>query len=122
MKQIEIAERQVWVHQTTTFTLIAFRISDWNVELSPWRASAVFGREVTAIGEYSFEGCHALKSVIIPNSVTRLDIYSFSGCILLSDITIGNQVQTIGKSAFSNCKSLASIIIPKSVKNINNNS
>ena len=77
MKQIEIAERQVWVHQTTerpewviiqpvdehdqqgleeevawlsnhsstTLTLVAFRISDWNVELSPWRAPAVFGRE-----------------------------------------------------------------------------
>ena len=77
MKQTEIAERQVWVHQTTerpewvifqpvddhdlqgldeevfwlnnhssaTFTLIAFRISDWNVELSPWKAPAVFGRE-----------------------------------------------------------------------------
>ena len=77
MKQIEIAERQVWVHQTTerpewviiqpvddhdlqgldeevallgnhsstTFTLVAFRIRNWNVELSPWKAPAVFGRE-----------------------------------------------------------------------------
>ena len=66
MKQIEIAERRGWVHQTTerpewviiqpvdehdlqgldeevawlsshstaTFTLVAFRISDWNAELS----------------------------------------------------------------------------------------
>ena len=77
MKQIEIAERQVWVHQTTertewviiqpvdehdlkgldeevawlsnhsttTFTLVAFRISDWNQELSPWKAPAVFSSE-----------------------------------------------------------------------------
>ena len=77
MKQIEIVERQVWVHQTTgrpewviiqpvdehdqqgleeevawlsshsstTFTLVAFRINNWNMELSPWRAPAVFGRE-----------------------------------------------------------------------------
>ena len=77
MKQTEIAERQVWVHQTTersewviiqpvdehdiqgldeevaylkehtanTFTLVAFRISNWNVELSPWAAPTLFGRE-----------------------------------------------------------------------------
>ena len=77
MKQIEIAERHVWVHQTTerpewviiqpvddhdlqgldeevawlsshsatTFTLVAFRIIDWNQELSPWEAPAVFGSE-----------------------------------------------------------------------------
>lgn len=67
MKQIEIAERQVWVHQTTempewiiiqpvdehdlqgldeeiswischstvSYSLVAFRINDWNSELSP---------------------------------------------------------------------------------------
>lgn len=77
MKQIEIAGRQVWLHQTTerpewvviqpvdehdqqgldeeiawlsshssvTFTLVAFSINDWNAELSPWKAPAVFGRE-----------------------------------------------------------------------------
>lgn len=69
MKQIEIVGRQVWVHQTTekpewddqqgldeeiawlsshssaTFTLVAFSISNWNAELSPWKAPAVFGRE-----------------------------------------------------------------------------
>ena len=32
-------------HTTNTFTLVAFRISNWNVELSPWAAPAVFGRE-----------------------------------------------------------------------------
>ena len=32
-------------HSSTTFTLVAFCISDWNVELSPWKAPAVFGRE-----------------------------------------------------------------------------
>ena len=32
-------------HTANTFTLVAFRISNWNVELSPWAAPAVFGRE-----------------------------------------------------------------------------
>lgn len=88
MKQIEIANREVWVHErlrvgersegmtverpewviiqpvdehdqqgldeelayltghaTSTFTLVAFKVNDWNKELSPWPAPAVFGRE-----------------------------------------------------------------------------
>ena len=32
-------------HTANTFTLVAFRISNWNVELSPWATPAVFGRE-----------------------------------------------------------------------------
>ena len=32
-------------HTANTFALVAFRISNWNVELSPWAAPAVFGRE-----------------------------------------------------------------------------
>ncbi|MCR4756066.1 MAG: esterase [Lachnospiraceae bacterium] len=32
-------------HTPKNFKLIAFRINDWNRELSPWRAPAVFGRE-----------------------------------------------------------------------------
>ena len=40
-------EEVTWLsnHSTATFTLIAFRICDWNTELSPWKAPAVFGRE-----------------------------------------------------------------------------
>ena len=32
-------------HALASVTLVAFRISDWNVELSPWKAPAVFDRE-----------------------------------------------------------------------------
>jgi len=95
MKQIEIAERQVWVHQMTerpewviiqpvdehdqqgleedvawlsshssaTFTLIAFLISDWNVELLPWRAPAVFGREDFGEGA-SMTLCYVLDELV----------------------------------------------------------
>ncbi len=32
-------------HTAESFKLIAFRISDWNRDLSPWRAPAVFGKD-----------------------------------------------------------------------------
>ena len=36
--------------QNTPFTLIAFLVDDWNIELSPWEAPAVFGNECFGSG------------------------------------------------------------------------
>ena len=116
MKQIEIAERQVWVHQTTerpewviiqpvdehdlkgmeeeitwlsnhsstTFTLVAFRISDWNVELSPWKAPAVFGRENFGDGA-SKTFCYVLDELVPRFKGNRycLGGYSLAGLFAL---------------------------------------
>ena len=116
MKQIEIAERQVWIHQTTerpewviiqpvdehdqqgldeevawlsshssaTFTLVAFRISDWNVELSPWRAPAVFGREDFGDGA-SKTLCYVLDELVMRFKGNRycLGGYSLAGLFAL---------------------------------------
>ena len=116
MKQIEIAERQVWVHQATerpewviiqpvdehdqqgldeevawlsshssaTFTLVAFRISDWNVELSPWRAPAVFGREDFGEGA-SKTLCYVLDELVTRFKGNRycLGGYSLAGLFAL---------------------------------------
>ena len=116
MKQIEIAERQVWAHQTTerpewviiqpvdehdqqgldeevawlsshssaTFTLVAFRISDWNMELSPWRAPAVFGREDFGEGA-SKTLCYVLDELVTRFKGNRycLGGYSLAGLFAL---------------------------------------
>jgi len=116
MKQIEIAERQVWVHQTTerpewviiqpvdehdlqgleeevawlsshssaTFIFVAFRISNWNVELSPWRAPAVFGREDFGDGA-SKTLCYVLDELVTRFKGNRycLGGYSLAGLFAL---------------------------------------
>ena len=116
MKQIEIAERQVWAHQTTerpewviiqpvdehdqqgldeevawlsshssaTFTLVAFRISDWNMELSPWRAPAVFDREDFGEGA-SKTLCYVLDELVPKFKGNRycLGGYSLAGLFAL---------------------------------------
>ena len=116
MKQIEIAERHVWIHQTTerpewviiqpvdehdqqgldeevawlsshssaTFTLVAFRISDRNVELSPWRAPAVFGREDFGEGA-SKTLCYVLDELVTRFKGNRycLGGYSLAGLFAL---------------------------------------
>ena len=116
MKQIGIAERQVWAHQTTerpewviiqpvdehdqrgleeevawlsshssaTFTLVAFLISDWNVELSPWKAPAVFGREDFGEGA-SKTLCYVLDELVPKFKGNRycLGGYSLAGLFAL---------------------------------------
>ena len=116
MKQIGIAERQVWAHQTTerpewviiqpvdehdqrgleeevawlsshssaTFTLVAFLISDWNVELSPWKAPAVFGREDFGEGA-SKTLCYVLDELVTRFKGNRycLGGYSLAGLFAL---------------------------------------
>jgi len=116
MKQIEIAERLVWVHQTTersewviiqpvddhdlqgldeevewlgnhstaTFTLVAFRIIDWNQELSSWEAPAVFGRENFGEGA-SKTLCYVLNELVPRFKGNRycLGGYSLAGLFAL---------------------------------------
>ena len=116
MKQIEIAERQVWINQTTerpewviiqpvdehdlqaldeevawlsshsstTFTFVAFRISDRNVELSPWKAPAVFGREDFGEGA-SKTLCYVLDELVPRFKGNRycLGGYSLAGLFAL---------------------------------------
>ena len=42
---------------------------------------------VTSIGDFAFEDCSSLTSVVIPNSVTSIGEYAFSGCSGLTSIT-----------------------------------
>ena len=67
------------------------------------------------ISEYSFIGCHSLKSVNIPSSVTEIGEYTFSGCRSLTSVNIPSSVTSIGGGAFSGCSSLTSVNIPSSV-------
>ena len=79
-------EEVAWLssHSSATFTLVAFRISDWNVELSPWRAPAVFGREDFGEGA-SKTLCYVLDELVTRFKGNRycLGGYSLAGLFAL---------------------------------------
>ena len=81
--------------------------------------SIEIGNGITYIGEYTFEDCRDLTSVII--RAGEISNYAFYGCTGLTDITIGSSVTEIGDYAFSYCSSLTSITIPDSVTTIGDN-
>ena len=72
------------------------------------------------IGDYAFQYCFSLSSVIIPNGVTSIGNYAFSDCYSLSSVIIPNGVTSIGSNAFYDCYSLSSITIPNGVTSIRN--
>ena len=80
-------------------------------------AQVVIPENIVAISG-AFDGCKALKSVIIPNSVKKIYAYSFASCIGLNNITLPESITTIDDFAFSGCTGLTSINIPNSVTSI----
>jgi hypothetical protein len=55
---------------------------------------------VTTIGQFAFDGCIGLTSIIIPSSVTTIEQYAFWGCTGLTSMTIPGNVATIGDRTF----------------------
>jgi hypothetical protein len=73
---------------------------------------------VSVIGEYAFENCKDLTSIIIPNSVTSIGVRAFHRCHGLTSITIPQSVTSIENQAFYYCDGLTSVTLPDNVTNI----
>ena len=70
-----------------------------------------FDGPVTSIGDWAFNGCMTLKSILIPNSVTAIGYNAFSVCSSLTSIMIGKGVANIDARAFSSCQKLTSMVV-----------
>ena len=53
---------------------------------------------VTGIGEYTFDGCKGLTSIIIPDGITYIGQDAFRGCTGLTSITMPNSVTRVAKN------------------------
>lgn len=73
---------------------------------------------IASIGEYAFDGCSNLTSVVISEGVTRIGEGAFFKCSNLSSVTISDCVTTIESDAFAYCDSLPTIDIPESMTKI----
>ncbi len=73
---------------------------------------------ILLIGDYAFESCDLLQSVVIPESVTSIGDYAFHYCCNLQSVTIPEGVTSIGGFAFLYCSNLQSVAIPDTVISI----
>lgn len=81
--------------------------------------SLILSDGVKSIGECAFYGCTSLTSLTIGSGVTSMGDNAFRGCSTLNDLTIKEGVMVIGKNAFSYCSAIESVTIPDSVTTIN---
>jgi hypothetical protein len=65
--------------------------------------------EVTSIGNYAFNQCTELTSVVIPETVTELGERAFYDCKGLTSITIPKNVTSIYSYTFRGCENLKTI-------------
>ena len=82
--------------------------------------TAVRFATITSIGNYAFDSCYSLTSIVIPSGVTSIGTYAFQGCHSLTSVVIPSGLKSIGTYAFQVCYSLTSIVIPSSVTSIGN--
>ena len=64
---------------------------------------------ISYIGEYAFDSCENLTSIIIPDTVELIDYTAFGYCENLETIVIGSGVTEIDWMAFYYCEKLTSV-------------
>ena len=96
---LEVIEREAALIREFTkkdFLLAAFQVHDWNKDLSPWKAPAVFGREdfgegagdtlseilnfCTDITKKYYIGGYSLAGLFALWAVTRTDVFQGAAC------------------------------------------
>lgn len=70
---------------------------------------------VVAIAPRAFEGCAALRRVILPESLRQIGEMAFSGCAHLRTLLIPGGVQRVGTLAFAKCSQMERVRIEPGV-------
>lgn len=78
--------------------------------------SVILGNNIVEIGRDAFDGCKAIRSIVIPNSVKTMGSHVFVGCESLESVQLSENLKSIEWASFSSCYSLKSIIIPDGVE------
>lgn len=67
------------------------------------------------IGEMAFSGCQHIARIVIPGSVNRVGTLAFAKCTALERVRIEPGVKTLGPSCFSKCQALRRVDVPESL-------
>lgn len=69
------------------------------------------GLPVTRIGEWAFEGCTNLTSVITLNNIRDIRLGAFRSCVNLERVALGAGITNIEHGALHECPSLAEVMV-----------
>lgn len=74
---------------------------------------------VVGVNANAFSDCTELKSVTLPSSVKTIGDYAFDTCESLETVVMPG-VETIGNWSFRNCYKLKDLVLPEGLKSIGN--
>ena len=109
----------VKVYDVTTYDALV--LPDRAFDSKKKLTSVVLPSSLTAIGNYAFSSCTAIKSDLnIPSTVTTIGEYAFFSCSSMGGIMqLPTKLVTIGQYAFSKCSSVTGgLVIPNTVKTV----
>jgi len=72
---------------------------------------------ITSIGDHTFQECHNLAQIDLPNGIKKIGIAAFWNCALES-VVVPDTVTKISGAAFDTNKSLKSVVLPNSLETI----
>ncbi len=87
------------------------------VPSSIYRAPFIVPEGVEIIGNFAFDACELISSIILPSTLKTIKDAAFQSCVF-SSIALPEGLQTIEERAFAYCENLTSITIPASVTSI----
>lgn len=73
---------------------------------------------ITSIGEYAFQYCQKIRSVLLPEGLEIVDEGAFDGCKNLNEVKLPSSIKEIRTAAFSNCDGLLDINLPEGLIHI----
>lgn len=76
------------------------------------------GKEVRAVGNEAFLGCHDLTTLLLPETIMELGEGAFTDCTSLTQVNIPLKVKEIPDVCFGRCSKLTDVAIPLGVTRI----
>lgn len=73
---------------------------------------------ITTIGNYAFQNCKQLQTVVIPNTVTEIGEHCFEYCVNLHSINLPSNLKNIKAFTFAECKSIEIMFLPEGIVEI----
>lgn len=77
----------------------------------------VFSDQITSIGFFSFVNFTALEDIQF-GGVKKIGDYSFTGCTALKTLNLGENLEEIGAESFSDCKNLTTVTVGSKLKTV----
>lgn len=86
-----------------------YNVGDYSFNDCENITSVIISNDVSVIGKRAFRYCSSLTNLVLPNSVTHIGDDAFAYCDSLKNLTLGKNLKLIGDSAFYRCSALINV-------------